>query len=224
MSNAFELTATQRALHGTSACRRMRRHDNSIPAIVYGTDKQPESITLNHDQIVVALENEAFYSHILTLNIDGKAQEAVLKNVQRHPYKHKILHVDFMRIKAGEKITMSVPLHFQGEEQAPGVKQQGGAVSHLITEVEVMCLPKNLPEAIDVDVSQMEVGTTLHLSDLKLPKGVEILALAQHHDSAVVSIQAKKAVAEEEPEATAGDTTAESTEAKADDAKEEKSE
>ena len=208
MSNAFELTANSRTTHGTSGCRRMRRNDNSIPAVLYGIGKKPESISLNHDEIVVALGNEAFYSHILTVNVDGKAQQAVLKDVQRHAYKRKILHVDFMRIKAGEKITMSVPLHFQGEEQAHGVKVEGGAISHLLTEVEIACLPKNLPESIDVDVTEMKVGDTLHLSDLKLAEGIEIPALAQDQDTAVVSIQAKKG-ADEDTGATSGENAGE---------------
>lgn len=220
MSNAFELTASPRDVHGTSACRRMRRKDNSIPAVLYGTDKQPESIILNHDEIVVALENEAFYSHILTIKVDGKPQEAVLKDVQRHPYKRKILHVDFMRISANEKISMNVPLHFKGEEEAPGVKLEGGAISHLATEVEIACLPKNLPESIDVDVSQMKLGDTLHFSDIKLPEGAEIPALAQDQDTAIVSIQAQKAATEGTDAATGG----EDTNADGADSKEDKSE
>lgn len=200
-NNLFELTATPRTEHGTSASRRLRRQDNRVPAVIYGggLDKSPESISLNHDHIVVALENERVYSHILTLKVDGKDQSVIIKGLQRHPFKRKITHVDFLRINPNEKVIMRVPLHFKGDTVAPGVKDSGGTISHLMADLEIRCLPKHLPEHIDVDVSEMKLDEVLHVSDLKLPEGVEP-AHAKSRDAVVVSIHTPRgATAEEAP-------------------------
>lgn len=190
MSEVYELTAETRAKSGKGYSRRLRRLENKVPAIVYGGEKNPTLISLDHNALVNALESEAFYSHILTLHVEGKEEKVVLKDLHRHPSKPKILHADFMRVSAKTKITMQIPLHFQGEELAPGVKIQGGVVSHQMTEIEVRCLPGNLPEFIEVDISNLSIGDAIHLSQLKLPQGVEITALLQgeEHDQPVVSI------------------------------------
>lgn len=214
----FELDAIKRDTHGSAAARRLRNKENMVPAVIYGGDSTPESISLNHDKIVVALSHEAFYSHVLTLNVDGKSEKVVIKALQRHPYKSKVLHADFLRVKANEKLIMNIPLHFKGAEEAPGAKEQNGVITHHINDVEVSCLPANLPEFIDVDISQMKLDDVLHLSHLKLPKGVEIVALGlgEDHDGPVVSIHEPRAAEEEPSEATAegeNDAKAEGTNA-----------
>jgi large subunit ribosomal protein L25 len=160
---------------------------------MYGGGQDPVSLTFNHDDINKALDNEAFYSSILTVNIDGKANKAVLKDVQRHAYKPKILHVDLQRVSDKEKIHMNVPLHFIGEEKAPGLKE-GGQISHNMSDLEITCMAKDLPEFIEVDVSAMGLEDMLHISDLKLPAGVESVQLShgEDHDLPVVSLHKKK--------------------------------
>ena len=192
---------------GKGASRRLRRKKDQLPAILYGAGKDPVSLTLEHNAVLKALKNDAFYSSILSLQIDGKAESVVLKDMQRHPFKPKIQHMDFLRIKAGEKITMSVPLRFINEAIAPGVTE-GGMVTHLTTEVEIRCLPKNLPEYLEVDMSNITLDQTLHLSDLTLPNGIEILALTHDIDAAVVNIHIAKAAPEptEAPETEASPT------------------
>lgn len=189
MSANFNLNAELRSEKGKGASRRLRR-EGKIPVILYGVGSEPVSLTMKHNQLMHSLENEAFYSHILTLIIDGKEEQAVLKDLQRHPFKPAVLHADFMRVSATEKLRMNVPLHFLGEDVAPGVKEGGGVISHLINDVEVSCLAKDLPEFIEVDVSGVELNATVHLSDLILPKGVELVELSHggEHDQPVVSI------------------------------------
>lgn len=204
MSAEYELHAEVRENFGTGHNRRLRRIDDKIPAVIYGAGTSPEHITLNHNKVIKALENEAFYSHILTLDVNGKKQKAVLKAMQRHPFKPKVTHMDFLRISDKEKITMHVPLHFKGEDIAPGVKISNGIVSHLISSVDITCLPANLPEFIDVDISKLDLDQTVHLSDLKLPKGVELVELSHGHDKPVASIHLPRAAIEvEEPVAAA---------------------
>lgn len=189
MSENYELIAETRLLNGKASSRRLRRLESKVPAIIYGGKKHPIMISIDHNSFVHALENEGFYSHILTLDVEGKKEKVVLKDLQRHPSKPKILHADFMRVSTKTKITMNVPLHFKGEEVSPGVKNQGGVVAHLVTEVEIRCLPNNLPEFIEVDLSNLSVGESIHLSDIKLPKGTELLALLQtDQDQPVASI------------------------------------
>jgi large subunit ribosomal protein L25 len=192
MAISFELTAESRTDMGKGASRRLR-HAGKVPAIIYGGDKAPEALTLSHNELLRNLEHEAFYSHILTINSGGSSTSAILRDLQRHPSKPVILHVDLQRVTADEELRTQVPLHIIGEDTCPGIKA-GGLVSHDQTEVEVECLPKHLPEFIEVDISAMEVGDTLHLSDLKVPEGVTLLELVrgEDHDLGVVSIHAKR--------------------------------
>ena len=189
----FALNAEARSDLGKGASRRLRRNANLVPAVVYGGDKAPQSISLLAKDFAKALENEATFSSVISLTIDGKAEDVVIKALQRHPAKSFVLHADFVRVVAGQKMTTSVPLHFINAENSVGVKQQGGEVSHVISEVEVSCEAKDLPEFIEVDLSNVEVGQILHLSDLKLPKGVQLVALAHGNNLAVANIHASRA-------------------------------
>jgi large subunit ribosomal protein L25 len=200
----------------------MRKQQDLVPAVVYGAGIENQAIVLEHKLISKALENEAFYSHILTLKVDGKkAEQVVLKDLQRHPYKPKIMHVDFLRVKASEKLTMHVPIHVVGEDVCVGIKLQGGVISRLATDVEIRCLPANLPEYIELDISATEIDTTLHFSDLNLPKGVEVVALMfdEPHDEAVLSIH--KPHLAKEPEEGAIEAAPEEGEEEGGEAKEE---
>ncbi len=194
----FALNAQARSDLGKGASRRLRRNANLVPAVVYGGDKPAESISLIAKDLAKLLDNEAAFSHVLSLNIDGKKQNVVIKALQRHPAKGFVLHADFQRVVAGQKLTAHVPLHFLNEATSVGVKQQGGEVSHLVTEVEVSCQPKDLPEFIEVDLANVEVGQIVHLSDIKLPKGVELVALAHGNDLAVANIHASRVEKDEE--------------------------
>ncbi len=193
MSDKFDLIAEAREDQGKGASRRLRRQ-GMVPAILYGAGRPPRMLAFDHNKVIREMENESFYSSVLNIKVGDKSQAAVLKDVQRHPAKPLIMHMDLQRIVEDEAIRMNVPLHFVGEDVAPGVKMGGGAVSHLMSDVEVSCLPKDLPEFIEVDVSELELNAMLHLSDLKLPGGVEIPQLAQgpEHDHAIVSIQVRK--------------------------------
>lgn len=197
----FELNAELREARGKAASRRLRRA-GQIPAILYGAGKEPVALQLNHNEMLQHLALEAFYSHVLTLNYGGNNRErVVLKDLQRHPFKPRLLHIDLLRIDENEKISMRVPLHFGNEDKCVGVKQQGGIISHLMTEVEITCLPKHLPEYIEVDVAAVKVGTSLHLSDLQVPEGVEIAALMHGADQPVFSVHLPKGAVEMEAEA-----------------------
>lgn len=207
MSDAiFTLDAEVRTDLGKGASRRLR-HADKVPAVLYGAGKDAVSLTLEHNKVLQAQEFEAFYSHILTLNIGDEKVEAVVKDMQRHPYKPKVLHLDFLRIDASQKLTTSVPLHFENEESAPAIKNQGGHAEHHMAELEITCLPSNLPEFIAVDLNTVELGQTLHISDLKLPQGVESVELAkgESHDLAVVTVKAAKGGAAAEEEAADGE-------------------
>ncbi|AZE82145.1 LSU ribosomal protein L25p [Pseudomonas orientalis] len=192
--NDFTLNAQARTDLGKGASRRLR-HAANIPAVVYGGNKPAESVTILAKEIAKLFENEAAYSHVIELNVDGAKQNVIVKAMQRHPSKQFIMHADFVRVVAGQKLTAIVPVHFVGEE-APVKK--GGVVSHTTTELEVTCLPKDLPEFIEVDLSNAEIGTIIHLSDLKAPKGVEFVALAHNDDKAVANVHAPRVVAEDE--------------------------
>lgn len=209
MADIFELSAETRSEIGKGANRRLRQLASKVPGIIYGAGKQPTPISVSHNSLMNALKNEAFYSHILTLDVDGKSEKVVLKDLHRHPYKPQLIHVDFLRISATEKLYMNVPLHFKGEDVAPGVKIGGGVVSHLMNEIEIRCLPADLPEFIEVDVSNLELNASIHLSELKVPKGVEIVALShgKEHDQSVVSIH--RPHVSTEPEAPAAPVSAE---------------
>jgi len=195
MTIAFELEAQVRQDKGKGASRRLRRAEQ-VPAIIYGAGKETTPLLLDHNKVIVALQHESFYTHILTLKVDNKAEKVILKDVQRHAYKPRILHMDFLRIKADAKLKMHVPLHFKGAEEAPGVKE-GGLVSHLLSDIEISCLPANLPEFIEVDISNLALDQLLHLSDIQLPKGVEIVALSHDRDLPIVSIHMPRVEVEE---------------------------
>ncbi|CAM3660599.1 50S ribosomal protein L25/general stress protein Ctc [Pseudomonas wadenswilerensis] len=193
----FTLNAQARTDLGKGASRRLRRLAAQIPAVVYGGDKEAQSLTIVAKEIAKLFENEAAYSHVIELNIDGKKENVVVKAMQRHPAKQFILHADFVRVVAGQKLTAKVPVHFINEE-APVKK--GGEISHVINEIEVSCEAKDLPEFIEVDLANAAVGAIIHLSDLKAPKGVEFVALAHGNDLAVANVHAPRVA----PEAAEG--------------------
>ena len=181
MSQKYDLVAELREDQGKGASRRLRRQ-GKVPAIIYGAGRPPRNLAFDHNKVIKELENEAFYSSILNIKVGDKSQAAVVKDIQRHPSKRQVMHIDFQRIVEDEKIRMNVPIHFVGEEVAVGVKQGGGSISRLMTDVEVSCLPKDLPEFFEVDVAELDLNDMLHLSDIKVPEGVEIVALAQGED------------------------------------------
>ena len=213
MGEAFALIAQSREDQGKAASRRLRR-EGKVPAIIYGAGRPPRALSFDHNKVLRQLDNESFYSSVLNIKVGEKSQAAILKDLQRHPARNLILHMDLQRIVDDEAIRMNVPLRFIGEDLAPGVKLGGGTVAHLMSDVEVTCLPKDLPEFIEVDISTLELDQMVHLSALKLPPGVEIPALAQgaEHDQAIVSIHIIKVRAVPEPDdaqAAQGSTDAE---------------
>ena len=199
--NEFELVAEARTDVGKGASRRLRR-DGKLPGIVYGTGKEASMITLQHNAVMHNLEHEAFYSHILSLKIGSETESVVLKDLQRHPYKRSVLHIDLLRVDANETLTMRIPLHYINEEKCSGVKNEGGIISHLMTDIDIVCLPKDLPEYIEVDMLEVNLNDTLHVSDLKVPEGVEIHSLLHGGDAAqpVASVHAPKVAASDEAE------------------------
>lgn len=197
----FELTADVRENLGKGANRRLRNKANLVPAIVYGGNEKPLPINLSHDKVMNALEHEAFYSHILTLNIAGQKTKAILKDLQRHHYKRAVMHIDFQRVKENDVITIKVPLHFTGEDQCPGVKA-GGIINHQAIDIEVRCKVKDLPEYIDVDVSNLALDHAIRLSEIKLPEHVS-LHIAGHNKNLnppVVSVHLPRAAKLDEEE------------------------
>jgi len=192
MKTSFELIAEFRDDQGKGASRRLRR-SGKVPAILYGGHQGARALALDHARLVLMLDNERFYSTILSLKVGDEKQAAVLKDLQRHPYKNQVVHIDFQRVLEDEKIRMRIPLHFLNETTAVGVKTQGGVVSHLRNDLEVSCLPKDLPEYIEVDLQELGLGQIIHLSELKLPEGVELPELIHGHDAPVVSIHAQRA-------------------------------
>ena len=208
MKTSFDLVADSRAdVQGKGASRRLRR-SGKVPAILYGGHLEPKQLVLDHQNLLTLLVNEKFFSTILQLKIDGQPQAAILKDVQRHPAKNQILHMDLQRVLENEKIRMTIPLHFKGAAGSPGVKTQGGIVSHLLNDVEVLCLPKDLPEFLEIDLSTMEISQIRRLSDVPLPPGVEIVALSHGRDEAVVSIHHPRAEEAEAPVAAAATAAA----------------
>ncbi|TVZ40780.1 large subunit ribosomal protein L25 [Alteromonadaceae bacterium 2753L.S.0a.02] len=195
----FKLDAQVRDDQGKGASRRLR-HENLVPAIVYGGKKDPQNIAISHNEMIKHLENEAFYSHIISLSIAGANEDVILKDLQRHPSKPQILHADFLRVDKTQKLTTRVPLHFVNEESCKGVKLQGGAISHNLTDLEISCLPQDLPEYIEVDLKDVEVGDIVHISDLKLPSGVESVALShgEEHDQPVATVAKARGASEGE--------------------------
>jgi large subunit ribosomal protein L25 len=205
MKTSFELVADPRdGVQGKGASRRLRR-SGKVPAILYGGHNEPRQIVLDHQNLLTLLVNERFFSTILQLKIKGETQPAIVKDVQRHPAKNQILHMDLQRVLENEQIRMMIPLHFKGAAGAPGVKTQGGVVSHLLNLVEVMCLPKDLPEFLEIDLSQMEINDIKRLSDIPLPANVTLVDLAHGRDEPVVSIHHPRA---EEVEAAPAEAAA----------------
>jgi len=205
MSDKFDLVAEYREDTGKGSSRRLR-HAGKVPAIVYGGGRPPRNIMLDEAPLLRQAQNESFFSSILTVKVGERTQACILKDIQVHPAKRRILHLDLQRILANEKIRMQIPLHFIGEDICPGVKLNGGAVSHLISEVEISCLPANLPEFIEVDLSAMELDDIIHLSDIKVSADVELieLSLGEDHDQPVASCQMLRAApAEDDTESEA---------------------
>lgn len=203
----FNLDAEVRTDLGKGASRRLR-HADKVPAILYGAEKDPVSLTLDHSKVLQAQEFEAFYSHVLTLNIGGEKVEALVKDMQRHAFKPKVMHLDFLRVDATHTISTHVPVHFINESEAESIKMLGGHAEHHINDIAISCLPAHLPEFIEVDLKEVALGQTLHLSDVKLPEGVASVELAkgEGHDVAVVTVKVAKGATEsgdgEEEEAT----------------------
>lgn len=192
----MKVSANPRQLQGSSASRRLRRAGR-VPGIVYGAGKDAASIDMDHNTLFHALRVEAFHSSILDMDIGGKAEKVILRDVQWHPYRRLVLHADFQRILANEKMTLSVPLHFDGEEESPAVKLNNGIINHVLTEIQVSCLPADLPEYISIDMSEMDLDGSVHVSDLKMPANVEVM-ITDGTDPIVATISAK-IVQEEEP-------------------------
>jgi large subunit ribosomal protein L25 len=203
MQENFEINAVSRGDQGKGASRRLRR-EGMVPGIIYGGGVDPEMFATKHNELIQHLDHEAFYSHILTVNMDGKAQKVVLKDLHRHPAKPFLLHVDFLRVSRDEKLRLTIPIHFVNEQTCRGVKM-GGQVSHNVTEIEVSCLPADLPEFLSVDMAEMDVGDSVHVSELELPERVE-LTQSVDPETTVVSIytpQAESAGSEEDAEGAA---------------------
>jgi large subunit ribosomal protein L25 len=207
MKTSFELVAEFRETQGKGASRRLR-HEGKVPAILYGGHADARTLTLSHQKLLIMLDNERFYSTILSLKVGEQTQAAILKDVQRHPYKNAIMHIDFQRVDENEKIRISIPLHFTGAAVSPGVKSQGGIVSHMRNEAEITCLPKDLPEFIEVDISGLSLNESIHMSQLKLPEGVTLVDLAKE-DAAIVAIHSPRAEEPDQATAAAGAAAAE---------------
>ena len=200
MQENFEIVAVSRSEQGKGASRRLRR-EGMVPGIIYGGGKDPEMFSTKHNELIQHLDHEAFYSHILTVKVNDKTQKVVLKDLQRHPAKPFVTHIDLMRVADSDRIKMNVPLHFVNEDSCAGVKM-GGSVSHHMTDVEVICAAKDLPEFIEVDMTDVQMGQIVHLQDMTMPEGVELVALTHgevgEHEFPVVSVQARGSGAVEE--------------------------
>ena len=218
MADQFELTARIRARSGTNLVRRLRR-EGDVPAVLYGGGKPNLSIAVNHDVLYHSLEKEEFHSAVIIINTDGNKEQVILRDVQRHPHKITVLHADFQRVDEDKALTMSLPIHFIGEEECLGVKT-GGVISHLMNDVEVSCLPKDLPGKIELDLTHLGLNESLHLSDIKLPEGVNITTLmhdeSHEHDHAVVSVTARRVGVESTEEDVVAETTTDEEEIVAD--------
>ncbi len=202
MATTHEIKATVRNDEGKGASRRLR-HAGFVPAVVYGAGQAPQSIQIEHNTILLSAKHEWFFSSVLDLNVDGKVEKVLVRDWQKHPYKLQMLHMDFQRVDANKAIHINVPVHFLNQEKSAAAKTSGVVISHNLTEVEVSCLPKDLPEFIELDLTDLKPGDIIHLSQLKLPKGVEIVALhlGADHDTAVVTANAVKEEVEEAPAA-----------------------
>ena len=221
MAKTHKISVQLRKDEGKGASRRLRRAGH-VPAIVYGGQLDPVSIQIQHNEVFLASQNEWFYSAILDLDLDGDVQKVLLRDMQRHPFKAQINHLDFQRVRDDQQIRLRVPLHFLNQEQSVAGKTSGVLIMHELTEVTVSCLPKDLPEFITVDLANLGIGDIIHLSEIELPEGVEIpeLKFGKEHDIAVVV--AKEAKEEVEPAAAEGDAAAAPADAKKDDKKDAK--
>ena len=217
MKISFELAAEFRNDEGKGASRRLR-HAGHVPAILYGGKRDPRMLSLNHEKLITLIEDEKFYSTIIGIKVGDETQAAIVKDLQMHPARHQVLHVDLQRVLEDEKIRLRLPIHFKGEAASPGVKTQGGLVSHRIADIEVTCLPKDLPEEITLDLSQMKLNESKYISDIPLPAGVVATAVTQGKDQVVVSIHSPRA---EEPETPAAEAAAPAAEAKKEEPKKE---
>ena len=213
MSKEIELVCSVREDLGKGASRRLRRLNDSIPAILYGGKKDPLSLTIAHKDIAKATESEAFFSQIISLNINSKKEKAVIKALQRHPAKPFILHADFLRVSDKQAIVVRVPIHFLNEEKCVGVKIGGGNILKTLNEIEISCLPKDLPEYLEVDMIEVELGDSVHISDITLPEGVTSIALSvgEENDLSVASVQAPRGISEDEGDSAAEDASGEET-------------
>ena len=205
----FDLTAESRTDKGKGASRRLRRESQMVPSILYGAGKEPVAISIAHKDLFKACENEAFFSHILDINLEGETQKAILKDLQRHPSKSLILHADFMRVEMDQVITVEVPLRFVNEDSCVGVKQGGGNISRNMASLEVSCLPGDLPEYIEVDIESVGVGESIHMSELVLPDTLTVPALQQgsDYDQVVISVNAPKRAEEDSDQTSATDSS-----------------
>ena len=181
MSETIHLNAELRSDSGKGASRRLRRQ-GLVPAIVYGGEREPARISIAHNEFIHELENEAIYTQVIELRVEDRKQEVILRDLQRHPYKNKVMHADFYRIDQNKPIKVTVPIHVANAEKCVGVKSDGGVISHLITEIEIIALPRNLPEYLEIDALNLHLGDTLHLTDIKLPEGVQLVALSHLED------------------------------------------
>ena len=197
MSEEFNLIAEMRDDQGKGASRRLRRQ-GKVPAVIYGAGRDPRNLMFDHNKVLHQLEDPSFYSSILNIKVGEKSRAAIVKDIQRHPSKKQIIHIDLQRIVEDEQIKMQIPIHYLGEEDAVGVKIGGGTVTKLMTELEISCLPKDLPEFLEVDISDLELDQMLNVSDISLPEGVEISDIMKEQDQAIVSIQEIKEIIEED--------------------------
>jgi large subunit ribosomal protein L25 len=193
----IEINAKERKSKGTGASRRLR-HEGTTPGILYGGVKDAISLEIDTKELFMQFRHEAFHASILTLNLEGKKESVILRDFQMHPVRNNIQHIDFQRINENEKISVKVPFHFINEETAPGVKIEGGLVSHIMTEIDISCLPKDLPQYIEVDLGELAMGESIHLSEVTVPEGVELTSLTEENDPAITSISKPKVVVEEE--------------------------
>ena len=193
----IEINAKERKSKGTGASRRLR-HEGTTPGILYGGVKDAISLDIDTKELFMQFRHEAFHASILTLNLEGKKESVILRDFQMHPVRNNIQHIDFQRINENEKISVKVPFHFINEETAPGVKIEGGLVSHIMTEIDISCLPKDLPQYIEVDLGELAMGESIHLSEVTVPEGVELTSLTDENDPAITSISKPKVVVEEE--------------------------
>ena len=207
----FNLNASVRHDLGKGASRRLRRADLAIPAIIYGGETAPKSIAIDKAPFYKAIEDESFFSSVITLDVEGQKEQVVVRDLQRHPFKPLVTHADFLRVDATHELTLHIPLHVVGEDTSKAIKDEDGELHQLASDVEISCLPKDLPEYLEVDISNLELGTTLHLSDLTVPAGVTLVALThgEDHDNAVLSVTKAKVRDEESEEGEEAETPAE---------------